>query len=71
MSNEKIRELLSELNDEVQNTEIDDNTRASLQELDADIHKLLGSDDADPGVPAVVEKAKLLETRFAIDHPCR
>jgi len=69
MSNEKVRELLAKLHEEVQKTELDANTRSSLQELDSDIHQLLDSDTVEPGSATVVEQAKLLEARFAIDHP--
>jgi len=69
MSNEKIRELLGRLHDEVQNTEVDASTRASLQELDSEIHDLLSSSTPESSVTPVLERAKLLETQFAIDHP--
>jgi hypothetical protein len=69
MSKDKIRELLASLRDEVQNTEVDADTRASLQELDTEIHDLLSSPTPESNVTQVLERAKLLETQFAIDHP--
>lgn len=69
MSNTQIRELLAKLQDEIQKTELDDDTRAMVRDLDTDIHGLLekegGGDEAD----SVVEKARALETSFASEHP--
>ena len=69
MSNKKIRQLLAELHDEMQTTEVDSDTRSLMQELDSDIHDLLSS--APPGTDTnlVVEQAKLLEAKFATRHP--
>ncbi len=69
MSNEKIRELLSELHDEVQKSGVDDDTRSSLQELDSEIQDLLSSSTSGQNTNVVLERAKLLEARFAVDHP--
>jgi hypothetical protein len=69
MSNEKIRELLAKLHDEVQKTEVDADTRSSLQELDSDIHDLLDSATPTQKLSSVTERAKLLEAEFAISHP--
>jgi hypothetical protein len=69
MSNEKIRELLAKLQNEVQETELDADTRSSLRELDADIHDLLDSATPEQKLSSVTERAKLLEAKFAISHP--
>jgi hypothetical protein len=69
MSNEKIRELLARLQDEVQDTELDADTRSSLRDLDADIHELLDSATSEQKISSVTERAKLLEAQFAISHP--
>jgi hypothetical protein len=69
MSNEKIRELLAKLQDEVQKTEVDADTRSSLQDLDSEIHDLLSSSAPEQKVSSVLERAKLLEADFAISHP--
>jgi hypothetical protein len=63
MSNEKIRELLAKLHDEVQETELDADTRSSLRELDADIHDLLDSATPTQKLSSVTER------EFAISHP--
>jgi len=69
MSNEKIRELLVKLQDEVQDTELDADTRSSLRDLDSDIHELLDSATSEQKITSVTERAKLLEAKFAINHP--
>ena len=69
MSNESIRALLARLHEEVQKTDVDANTRESLQELDSQIHDLLESSAPETAITPVLERAKLLETQFAIDHP--
>jgi hypothetical protein len=58
VSSERIRELLAELNQELQKTsDLDDDTRQLLASL---------NDDAD--APAL-ERAQQLESRFTADHP--
>ncbi len=69
MSNEKVQELLAKLHDEVRKTEVDAATRSSLRKLDSDIHDLLNSPTPETKITLVLERAELLETRFAIGHP--
>jgi len=69
MSNEKIQELLAKLHEEVQKTEVDDDTRSSLQDLDSDIHDLLSASEPRPNTTFVLQRAKLLEAQFAVKHP--
>ena len=69
MSNTQIRELLAKLQDEIQKTELDDDTRALVRDLDTDIHDLLDSEAHRAETESVLEKAKALETSFASEHP--
>ena len=69
MSNEKIKRLFANLQDEIRSTELDDETRSMLSELDADIAGLLSAPETAGDTKTVVERAKLLEARFATDHP--
>ena len=69
MSNTQIRELLEKLQQEIQKTELDDDTRAMVRELDEDIHGLLDKHGASDESDSVLEKARELETNFATDHP--
>jgi hypothetical protein len=69
MSNTQIRELLAKLQDEIQKTKLDDDTRSLVRDLDADIHDLLDSDGDRAETDSVIEKARVLETNFATEHP--
>jgi len=69
MSNRQIRELLAKLQDEIQSTQLDDDTRSLVRELDADIQDLLDPDGHRAEKDSVVEKARELETNFAAEHP--
>ena len=69
MSNTEIRELLARLQEEIQKTELDDETRSMVKELDSDIHGLLDTKGDRTEAESVVEKARELETNFAADHP--
>ncbi len=69
MSNTEIRELLARLQEEIQKTELDDETRSMVKELDSDIHGLLDTQGDRTEAESVVEKARELETNFAADHP--
>ena len=48
MSTEQIKELLAQLQDEIQKTELDDETRSLVRQLDTDIHGLLAADADQP-----------------------
>lgn len=69
MSNAQIRELLAKLQGEIQKTELDEETRSMVRDLDADIHGLLDQDGKVGETDTVVEKARVLETNFATEHP--
>ena len=69
MSNTQIRELLAKLQNEIQNTELDDDTRALVRDLDSDIHELLEEKEGIAASETVLEKARALETNFASEHP--
>lgn len=69
MSNTQIQELLAKLQEEIQKTELDDETRSMVKELDSDIHGLLAADTDQAKTDSVVEKARVLETNFATEHP--
>ena len=69
MSNDKLKTLLASLHDELEKTDVDDETRSMLKSLDSDIHQLLASDEADDVDRPIVEQAGLLEARFASEHP--
>ena len=64
MSNQRLAELLAELNRELEgSSELDAETRALLEKLDDDIDRLTGDDDSP------LDRAQQLESRFAAEHP--
>lgn len=69
MSNSQIRDLLGKLQEEIQKTELDEDTRTLVRDLDADIHDLLDPKGQSTESDSVVEKARALETSFASEHP--
>jgi hypothetical protein len=66
MSKERIRELLSQLRQEISQTDVDDELQKMIAELDDDIHAVIENDD---DVNAVVERAKEVEAGFATNYP--
>ena len=69
MSNTQIQELLAKLQDAIQKTELDDETRSMVRDLDDDIQGLLESKSGQAETDSVVERARALETSFATEHP--
>ncbi len=69
MTNTQIRDLLAKLQGEIQNTELDEDTRALVRDLDSDIHGLLNNEAGSAEADSVLQKARALETNFASDHP--
>ncbi len=68
MSDKNLNELLSELNEALEKIEeIDPETRALVKDLDEDINRLLESGDDD--LDSVVDRARSIETRFALEYP--
>ncbi len=72
MSDQQLRDLLARLHKELENTdEVDAETLELVRELDTEINRLVepesdsGSDEFDN----VMDHAKSVETRFAVDHP--
>ena len=64
MSNQRLAELLAELNRELEgSSQLDAETRALLEKLDEDIDRLTGDDDSP------LDRAQQLESRFAAEHP--
>ena len=70
MGNHDLKELLNRLNDALEDTDrVDEETLALVRELDEEIHRLTEA-GAQPGeVEGVIDQAKSMETRFAVDHP--
>ena len=69
MTKTNIRELLARLQREIRDTELDDDTRSMVRDLDAEIHELLEAGGGVDATESIVEKARELETGFAAEHP--
>ena len=69
MSTKQIKELLTQLQEEIHKTELDDETRSLVRQLDTDIHGLLASEVDQEEASSIVSRAKVLEANFATDHP--
>jgi chorismate mutase len=66
MSKERIKELLTQLREEIRHTDVDDELQTLIGALDDDIHAVIENDE---DVNAVVERAKELEAGFATSYP--
>ena len=68
MSDKNLNQLLSELNQALENIEeIDPETRALVKDLDEDINRLLESGEED--FDGVMDRAQSVQARFALEHP--
>lgn len=72
MSKQRVKELLTQLREEIHKTDIDDELEQLLAGLDEDIESAM---DANAGIDGivdiedVVDRAKELEASFATEHP--
>lgn len=70
MSNDKLKSLLQQLKQELDNQAVTDAETAQLaRELDAEIHDLLDPDTEQSVADTALDKARSLESEFAADHP--
>lgn len=66
MSKDRIRELLAQLQDEIRNTDMDDELKTLVSDLDSDIHTVIENDEE---VNALIDRAKEVEAGFATRYP--
>ena len=69
MSNERIRELLAELRQEIGQSELDDETSQLLSSLDSSVNQLPTAPGETSDTEALIEQARMLEAKFASEHP--
>lgn len=68
VSNERIKHLLLQLKEELDNADdLDAETVSLAQAVDDDIHQLVESGEGQ--MDSVLDRAGQLEARFAVDHP--
>ena len=70
MTDQKLKDLLNSLQQAMEQTEkIDTETLELVRELDEEIHRLTEAGAQADDVEGVLDQAKSMETRFAVDHP--
>jgi hypothetical protein len=70
MNDKSLKELLGKLHEALENTDkVDPETLVLVRELDEDINRLVESGSSEGEFDNVVDRAKSVETRFAVDHP--
>lgn len=70
MTDKSLKQLLNDLHQELENTDqVDDDTRKLVQDLDEEINRLLDENDNEFEFDDVVDHARSVEARFAVDHP--
>jgi hypothetical protein len=70
MTEKSLQTLLSELQELLEKTDqVDPETRELVRDLDAEVNRLLDPDSGEDDFDSVVDHAKSVETRFAVDHP--
>lgn len=69
MGDKRIRDLLAELQQELQKKDVDSDTRELMTELESDIYSLLDAKSEQPESGSLLERAKALEASFATEYP--
>jgi hypothetical protein len=66
MSKNRIKELLAQLQDEIRNTDMDDELKTLVSDLDSDIQTVIENDEE---VNVLIDRAKEVEAGFATRYP--
>jgi hypothetical protein len=70
MEERKLKALLAQLHDALEQTEdLDSDTLEQVRELDDEIARLLDPEFPEDESGPVIDKAREVEARFAVDHP--
>lgn len=72
MSKQRIKQLLTQLREEIRKTDVDEELEQLLTGLDEDIESAIGDNagiNAVVDIEDVVDRANELEASFATDHP--
>ena len=70
MNDKNLKGLLNSLHAVLEKTdEVDPETLELVRNLDEEINRLVESDSPEDDFDNVVDQAKAVETRFAVDHP--
>ena len=70
MADKDLNELLNQLHDLLEQTDqVDPDTLEQVRDLDEEINRLLESGAAESDFENVIDRARAVETQFAVDHP--
>ncbi len=70
MNEKKLKLLLRQLNDELEQTSsVDTDTVSLLKDLEDDVQRLLDAGAEAPEYESALNQAQALEARFAVEHP--
>ena len=69
MNNDRIKQLLKELHEAMDDVKLDNETRELAKALDNDIHKLLEQSDEEGLMEQISDQARDIDARFAAEHP--
>jgi len=70
MTEKSLKERLNELQEMLEKTEqIDPETRKLVRDLDEEVDRLLDPESPDDDFDSVMDHARAVETRFAVEHP--
>lgn len=70
MTDQKLKELLNNLQDTLEGTDrVDAETLALVRELDDEIHRLTEAGAPSDEYEGVIDEAKSMQARFAVEHP--
>ena len=69
MSQSRIQELLAELRTELSGSTFEDDTHQRLDSLDSAVQRMPVDDDQPSDTEALLQEARALEARFAVEHP--
>jgi len=66
MGKDRIRDLLAQLQEEIRSTDVDDELRQLINDLDEDIHSVIENDE---DMTDLIDRAKEMEADFATRYP--
>jgi hypothetical protein len=70
MNDTNLKELLNQLHEALEKTDsVDAETLEQVRELDEEVNRLLDSGSVTDEFDNVMDQARAVETRFAVDHP--
>ena len=69
MSNETLKELLTKLHEALESETVEADKLSELKKLDAEIQKLIASEDGAASATGLLDQAKKVEAKFEMEHP--